>query len=206
MILCHRVVGSMKQNILHNNSEAAFHSLAVMLLFSSQLESGFQHYRIICCFSLPPPVLWVFFLFFFSKVFASQWTLPVSSQMKKRSNHWCLSSLLPFFFEIRSAGAFFFIFCTPSKAHRYTDRQTDMQKESISPRVLATFKGWKSSQTSNPRNGVLLFHLLFLLRWPLEVLRTLSHILIVKVFRERERESSNNGSSVISKEEELKKK
>jgi len=72
MILCHRVVGSMKQNILHNNSEAAFHSLAVMLLFSSQLESGFQHYRIICCFSFPPPVLWVFFLFHFVFVLKQQ--------------------------------------------------------------------------------------------------------------------------------------
>ena len=28
MILCHRAIGSMKQNILRNNSEAAFKSLA----------------------------------------------------------------------------------------------------------------------------------------------------------------------------------
>ena len=34
MILCHCVVGSMKQNILHKDSEAAFHSLAKVLLAS----------------------------------------------------------------------------------------------------------------------------------------------------------------------------
>ena len=32
MILCHRAVGSMKQNILHKDSEAAFKSLARILL------------------------------------------------------------------------------------------------------------------------------------------------------------------------------
>ena len=32
MVLCHRAVGSMKQNILHNDSEAAFKSLATRLL------------------------------------------------------------------------------------------------------------------------------------------------------------------------------
>ena len=37
MILCHRAVGSMKQNILSKDSEAAFKSLARILL-SSQLE------------------------------------------------------------------------------------------------------------------------------------------------------------------------
>jgi len=35
MILCHRVVGSMKQNILSKDSEAAFKSLARILLLSS---------------------------------------------------------------------------------------------------------------------------------------------------------------------------
>jgi len=34
MMICHRVVGSMKQNILHNDSETAFKSLARMLLAS----------------------------------------------------------------------------------------------------------------------------------------------------------------------------
>ena len=38
MILCHRAVGSMKQNILRKDSEVAFKSLARLLLFSSQLE------------------------------------------------------------------------------------------------------------------------------------------------------------------------
>ena len=39
MILCHRVVGSMKQNILLKDSEAAFKSLArILLLPSSQLK------------------------------------------------------------------------------------------------------------------------------------------------------------------------
>jgi len=32
MILCHRVVGSMKQNILRKDSEAAFKALARILL------------------------------------------------------------------------------------------------------------------------------------------------------------------------------
>ena len=36
MILCHRVVGSMKQNILHKDSEAAFKSLARVLLSQSK--------------------------------------------------------------------------------------------------------------------------------------------------------------------------
>ena len=35
MILCHRAVGSMKQNILHKDSEVAFKSLARIFLFSS---------------------------------------------------------------------------------------------------------------------------------------------------------------------------
>ena len=35
MVLCHRVVGSMKQNILHKDSEAAFKSLARSLLLDS---------------------------------------------------------------------------------------------------------------------------------------------------------------------------
>ena len=43
MILCHRVVGSMKQNILLKDSEAAFKSLAgilllLLLLLPSQSE------------------------------------------------------------------------------------------------------------------------------------------------------------------------
>ena len=39
MILCHRAVGSAKQNILHRDSEAAFKSLArILLLPSSQLK------------------------------------------------------------------------------------------------------------------------------------------------------------------------
>ena len=33
MLLCHRVVGSMKQNVLHEESEAAFKALANSLLF-----------------------------------------------------------------------------------------------------------------------------------------------------------------------------
>jgi len=39
MILCHRVVGSMKQNILHKDSEAAFKQLARLLL-DSHLEEA----------------------------------------------------------------------------------------------------------------------------------------------------------------------
>ena len=39
MILCHRAVGSVKQNILHKDSEAAFKSLArILLLLSSELH------------------------------------------------------------------------------------------------------------------------------------------------------------------------
>ena len=38
MILCHRVVGSMKQNILHQDSEAAFEHLARVFLLPSSLE------------------------------------------------------------------------------------------------------------------------------------------------------------------------
>ena len=39
MVLCRRAVGSMKQNILRKDSEAAFKSLArILLLLSSQLE------------------------------------------------------------------------------------------------------------------------------------------------------------------------
>jgi len=38
MILCHRAVGSMKQNILHKDSEATFKSLARTLLLLSQLQ------------------------------------------------------------------------------------------------------------------------------------------------------------------------
>jgi len=34
MVLCHRAVGSMKQNILHNNSEEAFKLLAMILALS----------------------------------------------------------------------------------------------------------------------------------------------------------------------------
>jgi len=37
MILCHRALGSMKQNILHKDSEAAFKSLAKALLLSLSL-------------------------------------------------------------------------------------------------------------------------------------------------------------------------
>jgi len=40
MILCHRVVGSMKQNILHKDSEAAFKSLARILLDSQPEEAS----------------------------------------------------------------------------------------------------------------------------------------------------------------------
>jgi len=36
MILCHRVVGSRKQNILHTDSEIAFKSVARVLLLDSQ--------------------------------------------------------------------------------------------------------------------------------------------------------------------------
>jgi len=36
MVLCHRVVGSMKQNILRKDSEAAFKSLARILIFQSK--------------------------------------------------------------------------------------------------------------------------------------------------------------------------
>ena len=35
MIICHRAIGSMKQNILHKNSEAAFKALARILLLAS---------------------------------------------------------------------------------------------------------------------------------------------------------------------------
>ena len=38
MMLCHRVVGSRKQNILHKNSEAAFKSLAWILLSPSPVD------------------------------------------------------------------------------------------------------------------------------------------------------------------------
>ena len=38
MVLCRRAVGSMKQNILHQDSEAAFKSLARTLLLLSQLQ------------------------------------------------------------------------------------------------------------------------------------------------------------------------
>ena len=38
MMLCHRVVGSMKQNILHKDSEPAFKHLAEILLPSSQVQ------------------------------------------------------------------------------------------------------------------------------------------------------------------------
>ena len=38
MILCHRVAGSMKQNILHKDSEAAFQALAKSLLLHSRAE------------------------------------------------------------------------------------------------------------------------------------------------------------------------
>ena len=38
MVLCHRAVGSMRQNILHKDSEAAFKSLASILLLLSQSE------------------------------------------------------------------------------------------------------------------------------------------------------------------------
>ena len=38
MILCHRAVGSTKQNILRKDSEVAFKSLARILLLDSQFE------------------------------------------------------------------------------------------------------------------------------------------------------------------------
>ena len=41
MILCHRVVGSMKQSILHKESEVAFKSLATWLLDLLQSQSSF---------------------------------------------------------------------------------------------------------------------------------------------------------------------
>jgi len=40
MVLCHRAVGSMKQNILHKDSEAAFKSLARILLDSQPEEAS----------------------------------------------------------------------------------------------------------------------------------------------------------------------
>ena len=38
MVLCHRAVGSMRQNVLHKDSEAAFRALAEILLLPSHLE------------------------------------------------------------------------------------------------------------------------------------------------------------------------
>ena len=40
MIMCHRAVGSMKQNVLHKYSEAAFKSLARILVLSQSNDSG----------------------------------------------------------------------------------------------------------------------------------------------------------------------
>ena len=47
MILCHRVVGSMRQNIMRKDSEAAFRSLArvfLLLAQSQQLWGSFLIY------------------------------------------------------------------------------------------------------------------------------------------------------------------